>query len=181
MVTEPLDPNLPIAETDAMLEDNIKSLSPTNGKAVINVTLDMNLKTYQDRIFSYKKILSDKDVGGAIHAGSVMYKDFQVNNKKAINYMVKEFEMKKKASEYKRAIVSKTGVLDTLKMNNYKFSDDIFKKMTIVPDGKNHGLVMFIDWSGSMASNLSNTVDQLINLVSFATSSDTFSSLCFQR
>ena len=26
---------------------------------------------------------------------------------------------------------------------------------------------MFIDWSGSMASNLSNTVDQLINLVSF--------------
>ena len=75
--------------------------------------------------------------------------------------------MKKKASEYKRATVSKTGVLDTLKMNNYKFSDDIFKKMTIVPDGKNHGLVMFIDWSGSMASNLSNTVDQLINLVSF--------------
>jgi len=164
---EPLNPNLPIAETDAMLEDNIKSLSPTNGKAVINVTLDMNLKTYQDRIFSYKKILSDKDTGGAIHAGSVMYKDFQVNNKKAINYMVKEFEMKKKASEYKRATVSKTGVLDTLKMNNYKFSDDIFKKMTIVPDGKNHGLVMFIDWSGSMASNLSNTVDQLINLVSF--------------
>ena len=46
--------------------------------------------------------------------------------------MVKEFEMKKKASEYKRATVSKTGVLDTLKMNNYKFSDDIFKKMTIV-------------------------------------------------
>jgi hypothetical protein len=39
--------------------------------------------------------------------------------------------------------------------------------MTVVPDGKNHGLVMFIDWSGSMASQLSNTVDQLINLVSF--------------
>ena len=75
--------------------------------------------------------------------------------------------MKKKASEYKRATVSKTGVIDTLKMNNHKFSDDIFKKMTVVPDGKNHGLVMFIDWSGSMASQLANTVDQLINLVSF--------------
>jgi len=164
---DPLDPNLPIAESDSLLEDNIKSLSPTNGKAVINVTLDMNLKTYQDRIYSYKKILSDQKLDQALKAGAGMYKDFQVNNKKAINYMVKEFEMKKKASEYKRATVSKTGVLDTLKMNNYKFSDDIFKKMTIVPDGKNHGLVMFIDWSGSMASNLSNTVDQLINLVSF--------------
>ena len=38
---------------------------------------------------------------------------------------------------------------------------------------------MFIDWSGSMASNLSNTVDQLINLVSFATSSDTFQVYAF--
>ena len=74
-----------------MLEDNIKSLSPTNGKAVINVTLDMNLKTYQDRIFSYKKILSDKDVG-VRYTRSVMYKDFQVNNKKAINYMQKNLK-----------------------------------------------------------------------------------------
>ena len=71
-----------------MLEDNIKSLSLQMVKQLSMSTLDMNLKTYQDRIFSYKKILSDKDVD-AIHAGSVMYKDFQVNNKKAINYLVK--------------------------------------------------------------------------------------------
>ena len=74
-----------------------------------------------------------------------MYKDFQRNNKKTINYLVKEFEMKKKASEYKRATVSKTAI-DTLKMNNHKFSDDIFKKMTVVPD-KINILAMFIDLS----------------------------------
>ena len=164
---DPLDPSLPIAETDSTLEDNIKTLSPDSDHEVINITLDMNSKAYEDRIFDFKKILAIDTLVPTLDAGSKMYKDFQVNNKKAINYMVKEFEMKKKASEYKRATVSKTGVLDTLKMNNYKFSDDIFKKMTIVPDGKNHGLVMFIDWSGSMASNLPNTVDQLINLVSF--------------
>ena len=164
---DPLDPSLPIAETDSTLEDNIKTLSPDSDHEVINITLDMNSKAYEDRIFDFKKILATDTLVPTLDAGSKMYKDFQVNNKKAINYMVKEFEMKKKASEYKRATVSKTGVLDTLKMNNYKFSDDIFKKMTIIPDGKNHGLVMFLDWSGSMAYNLGNTVDQLLNLVSF--------------
>jgi len=94
-------------------------------------------------------------------------KKFMTNNKKTINYLVKEFEMKKKAAEYKRATVSKTGVLDTLKMNNYMFSDDVFKKMTILPEGKNHGLLMFIDWSGSMSDQLHHTVDQLLNLVMF--------------
>ena len=128
--------------------------------------LNLNAKYHEDIIWDYKKVLSCAR-SDTISAGTKMYKDFQRNNKKTINYLVKEFEMKKKAAEYKRATVSKTGVIDTLKMNNHKFSDDIFKKMTVVPDGKNHGLVMFIDWSGSMASQLSNTVDQLINLVSF--------------
>ena len=124
---DPLDPSLPIAETDSTLEDNIKTLSPDSDHEVINITLDMNSKAYEDRIFDFKKILATDTLVPTLDAGSKMYKDFQVNNKKAINYMVKEFEMKKKASEYKRATVSKTGVLDTLKMNNYKFSDDIFK------------------------------------------------------
>jgi hypothetical protein len=53
------------------------------------------------------------------------------------------------------------------KIFSYKFSEDIFKKMTIIPDGKSHGLVMFIDWSGSMFDNLENTIKQLINLVMF--------------
>ena len=48
--------------------------------------------------------------------------------------------MKKAASAYARAATSKTGVLDCLKLHQYKFNDDIFKKITVLPDGKNHGL-----------------------------------------
>jgi hypothetical protein len=36
-----------------------------------------------------------------------------------------------------------------------------------VPGGKSHGLVMFIDWSGSMNNHIENTVKQLLNLVLF--------------
>ena len=95
------------------------------------------------------------------------YKKFNNENKKTVMYLVKEFEMKKAATAYKRAQTNKTGIIDPLKLPSYKYNDDIFKKLTIVPDGKNHGMVMLLDWSGSMADTLMNTVEQLINLVQF--------------
>src|SRR6056300_1683519 len=95
------------------------------------------------------------------------FKRFQKENKKTVMYLVKEFEMKKAATAYKRASTDKTGIIDPLKLPNYKFSDDIFKRLTIVPDGKNHGMVMLLDWSGSMSDTLMNTVEQLLNLVEF--------------
>ena len=79
------------------------------------------------------------------------YKKFENDNKKTVMYLVKEFEMKKSATAYKRASQDKTGVIDPLKLKDYQFSDDIFKRLTIVPDGKNHGMIMLLDWSGSMS------------------------------
>ena len=82
-------------------------------------------------------------------------------------YLVKEFEMKKAATAYKRASTDKTGIIDPLKLPSYQYNEDIFKKLTIIPDGKNHGMIMLLDWSGSMSDVLMNTVKQLINLVEF--------------
>ena len=95
------------------------------------------------------------------------YKKFMNENKKTVMYLVKEFEMKKSAQAYKRASQDKTGIIDPLKLPQYKYSEDIFKKLTIIPDGKNHGMMMLLDWSGSMSDVLFNTVKQLINLVEF--------------
>ena len=86
---------------------------------------------------------------------------------KVVSYLVKEFELRKNADETKRATVAKTGDLNMNKLFAYKFTDDIFKKITVMPGGKSHGLVMFLDWSGSMAGHIENTVKQLINLVLF--------------
>ena len=95
------------------------------------------------------------------------FTQFKVDSKKAVSYLVKEFEMKKKASEYSREQINKTGVINTNKLFSYKWTDDIFLKKTIVPTGKNHGLIMYIDWSGSMHENIDGAVKQLINLISF--------------
>ena len=84
-----------------------------------------------------------------------------------ISFMVKEFEMKKSADAYARTTVSKTGILDTNKLHSYMYNDDIFRKMSIVPNGKNHGFFMLLDWSGSMLSDLKSTIKQLISLVLF--------------
>ena len=88
-------------------------------------------------------------------------------SKKTVAYMVKEFEMKKSADAYSRAAVSKTGSLDMGKLHTYKYNDDIFKKVTTLPGATNHGMVMVLDWSGSMADNLKGTLSQLFNLIWF--------------
>ena len=87
--------------------------------------------------------------------------------KKTVAYMVKEFEMKKSADAYARAAVSKTGSLDMSKLHTYKYNEDLFRKVTTLPGATNHGLVMCLDWSGSMANNLKDTLTQLFNLVWF--------------
>jgi len=92
---------------------------------------------------------------------------YKKSAEKEVNYLVKEFECKKAADSYARASVAKTGVLDTSKLHTYKYNDDIFRKITVIPDGKNHGLVFLLDWSGSMGDYLLNTVKQVLNLVWF--------------
>jgi len=89
------------------------------------------------------------------------------DSKKAVSYMVKEFEMKKSADAYARSMTSKTGTLDMGKLHTYKYNDDLFAKVTTLPGAKNHGLVLFLDWSGSMAHNLVGTMNQLFNIIWF--------------
>ena len=95
------------------------------------------------------------------------YNTFKKDTQKTVNYLCKQFEMKKSADEYRRAATSKTGVLDTNKLHTYKYNDDIFKKVTVIPEGKNHGLVMYLDWSGSMQHQLLDTLKQTYNLIWF--------------
>jgi hypothetical protein len=89
------------------------------------------------------------------------------DSKKVVGYLAKEFELRKNADQLKRASIAKTGDLNMSKIYAYQLTDDIFKKMTVVPGAKSHGLVMFLDWSGSMSNHMENTIKQLINLVMF--------------
>ena len=96
-----------------------------------------------------------------------LYNQLLRDNNKVVSYLVKEFEMRKNADQLKRASTAKTGELNMSKVFSYQFNDDIFKKITVLPGGKSHGLVMFLDWSGSMSDHIFNTVKQLLALVMF--------------
>jgi len=93
--------------------------------------------------------------------------DFTNRSKPIISHMVQQFQQKQAAEASKRSYTAKTGVLDTTAMINYRWSEDIFLKNEVHPDGKSHGIVMFLDWSGSMSGILKDTVEQLIILVEF--------------
>ena len=80
----------------------------------------------------------------------VEYQKFKKSAQREVNYLVKEFECKKSADAYARATVSKTGVLDCTKLHTYKYNEDLFRKVSVLPDGQNHGLIFILDWSGSM-------------------------------
>jgi len=95
------------------------------------------------------------------------FNKFKKDAQKEVNYLVKEFECKKSAAAYARATTSRTGVLDTAKLHTYKFNEDLFKKVSVLPDGKNHGLIFILDWSGSMSNVMMDTIKQLFNLVWF--------------
>lgn len=90
--------------------------------------------------------------------------------KKSVVPAVKEFEMRKAAYQYQRSTTAKTGSLDVNKVHSYKFNDDIFKKVSIQADAKNHGMFLLIDFSGSMFDSISNVLDQVTHLVAFCKS-----------
>lgn len=114
----------------------------------------------------YKSMKSD----GELKNMAILRKDFnkfKQDNNNVIAYMLREFEAKKAADEYARIMVARTGVLDTNKIHTYRYNDDLFRRISIKPGSKNHGMVMFIDLSGSMSDSMAGTIEQLMVLTMF--------------
>lgn len=95
------------------------------------------------------------------------YIKFKNDTEAAAAYMAKEFELRKAAYQYSRSSVHKTGLINTNKLHAYRYSEDIFLKSTKLANYKNHGMMMFIDFSGSMQDCIGATIRQMVNLTTF--------------
>ncbi len=171
----------PEATTDNAYNDNLDSLrDETVGERLYARIPKIDVE--KKLIVPYKDILEDlrknyiqerkrlslyEDAGSYFDTTFSEVIAFKNESKPTIAYMVKEFEMRKSADQYARASVSKTGALDMNRIHTYKFNDDLFKKVTTLPGATNHGMVMILDWSGSMHTNIKETVEQLLQLVMF--------------
>ena len=160
------------ATTDLSFDKSLDDAMDKNAKDRVYATIP---KVNDKVIIDYKSILEQckKHYEKTENSSKFISKTksdmtkFQMDSKKVVSYMVKEFEMKKSADLYKRASVSKTGTLNMGALHTYQFNEDLFAKVTTLPGATNHGLVMFFDWSGSMQYNLTQTLKQLYNLVWF--------------
>ena len=159
--------------TDERFQKALKGLAETKEINVGKITSQkkIDLKNYiipfKELKFFDESFYDEEELETHQRYDASLLTKFESKNKNAIAYLVKEFEMKKKAAELLRVTVSDTGTLDTNKLHTYKFNDDIFRKIGAVAQGKNHGIVMFIDWSGSMVDNMSGTIEQLITMATF--------------
>ena len=142
----------------------------------LNTVIAKNFDVHKeiDQSFSHQQKLhnewaKDKEVTptNLYQQSDTDFKKFKTSAQKEVNYLVKEFECRKAADQYARASTARTGVLDTARLHTYKYNEDLFKKVSVIPDGKNHGLVFVLDWSGSMSDVMLDTCKQLFNLVWF--------------
>lgn len=133
------------------------------------INLDKILVSHKQLMQRLKTYYSGRESADYINDATdrARFNEFRRKSNKVVSYLVKEFELRKNAEQLKRSSVSKTGELNMNKVFSYQFTDDIFKRITVMPGGKSHGLVLFIDWSGSMDAHLSSTIKQLLNLVLF--------------
>ena len=166
----------PEVRTVDSLESKIKDLVNIDGNENVYVELpQVNLDTligknfdvHKDIDASFKFQQDNRPGENLFEDVDLQFKKFKVSAQKEVNYLVKEFECRKAADSYARASTARTGTLDTARLHSYKFNEDLFKKVTVIPDGKNHGLVFILDWSGSMQNVLLDTCKQLFNLIWF--------------
>ena len=174
-----------MSDEDEFEEDNddIPELQPETDNAfeeALKECEDRETRTYylqpkfevenDDAIVPYKTII--KELSETISEESWPFLkqralSFKTESNNIVNYLVKEFEMRKSASAYKRTKISKLGQLDMRKLYAYQLKDDLFKQISTVQEGKNHGMIFLLDWSGSMINYMHETVEQVINLAMF--------------
>ena len=149
--------------TDEAFKRNEQNLFSKDGDTYVYA----NVPKYDtSKIMDYKDMMKLLESDGY----RVDVKDFNRYRREAskvVSYLVKEFELRKNADQMKRASTAKTGDLNMNRLYSYNFTEDIFKKITVLPNGQSHGLVMFLDWSGSMVNHIANTTKQLLNLTMF--------------
>jgi hypothetical protein len=164
----------PTIETEEAFRNNESNLLETDEYGYVpTVIRSFSERDIKNTLVSYKEVFAGRDKTNENFGRSrdqrilEPFKKFLNETKKTVNIMVREFESKKSARRYAKAKTSRSGTLDMKKLHSYKFNDDIFARNLVMEDDKNHGMLMYVDYSGSMKNTLGAVLKQIINLVMF--------------
>jgi hypothetical protein len=166
--------DLPEVETEFAQRQNMSSLveggSKTFVQGMTRQAFELLKNPYEVVIHGreeHMKSLEGHGYGEMFRLAAGGYDDFMGQTKQVVNMMAKEFEMRKAAFRSVRARTSTKGSLDVNKLHSYKYDDQLFKQVTTLADGKNHGMLMLVDYSGSMQNVMPSVIRQTIALVLF--------------
>ena len=149
-------------------EDSLIELDEHNSQRII--AQDISQESLEIAVIPYDKVRASRkknSEGYGMINHSQEYKPYIKEIKKSVYFAVKEFEMRKAAYQYSRASTSDSGRIDVNKLWSYKTNDDIFSQVTQLANSKNHGMIMLVDYSGSMVKTMPHVIDQLIHLALF--------------
>ena len=165
------------SETDDALRENEERLieDRTEDGSLIAHVREVKWNECKQTIYSYDTVKEQREEAykrmpswiTSDTTNQSEYDSFVKETDKITNLLAKEFEMRKAAYRYSRSKTAKSGSLNVNKLHSYKFDDDIFKKVTQLADSKSHGMVMVVDYSGSMMGVLNDTIKQVLNLATF--------------
>jgi hypothetical protein len=123
-----------------------------------------------DPKFSKHLIISSK----VLTESRVKHTKLKTVNKKKIDQirsnariMANEFQSKKAALQFSKMKVSNLGDINTNRLSQYRISDDIFKTKEIVNNVQSHGIVVFVDYSGSMQNIIGAVRSQMLQIAEF--------------
>lgn len=146
-------------DTSSKTLQTIYAIPPTRAEALQTIVGWKDLFAERARLKAYKE-------GIGPYAGAA-FNRFMQETKNHVAVLIKEFELRKAAFQYSRATTSRTGTLNVNKLHSYRIDDDIFMSVSKLADAKNHGMIMLVDYSGSMYRQLPNVLKHLINLTVF--------------
>jgi len=131
------------------------------------LTTDEMLVSWSQVKKDWTEYLSTKDTPKAELMGEHTAKKLEQKSRKIVSHMAKEFDMRQTAQRSKHAFTGKTGKLDMNRLAKYQIVDDVFKRAVYLPEGKNHGLNVMLDWSGSIANEVKDLLEQSLILAEF--------------
>ena len=138
-------------QTNQNLEKALEEFAKTSDGGVNEIVRITTAEiSHSSRTIDYTQFLTDmRSSAMSRYMGTpVRISDYMT----ASSTMATAFNRRKAADNWRRTTVAKTGSLDTLRMNQYKWNEDIFRRTTRLADGKNHGIVILLDWSASMGN-----------------------------
>lgn len=166
------------SETLKAFDENIQEdENREGGRTAIGM---MPLKSTIDKcVIPYKKVLAERPnieelfTTGAPYENeqNTTHNDRYIKLKKLVNkrasVLAREFERRKASYQYSRAQESRNGTIDVNNLHKYKYDDQIFSTTMRLADAKSHGMIFFIDYSGSMAGVLKDVLEHTLNLIQF--------------